>query len=80
MKVNICLSLLNNSDAQASLTGDEMGNVDICTIRNSRDAKRLCTAAARKLRSLANRFEALSDEPEPFKEVTQDRVNRTKMK
>lgn len=79
MKLKIAISLLNESGSLARLENDDMDSVDFCESNTSQDAKKLCMKAAKELREYAARFEMLANEPNPFKEATQNRVNRAKV-
>lgn len=79
MKLQIAISKLNESGSLARLENDDMDSVDFCISNTSQDAKKLCLKAAKELREYAARFEMLANEPDPFKEATQNRVNRAKV-
>lgn len=50
--------------------------VEVFRRKTGEDASRACLESAKRLRKLADKFEQLSREPDPFSEKTQARVNR----
>lgn len=73
--VKIRLSLLNSDSSCADITNEDGDSVQLVSIK-SKNARVICRKAAEKLRKLALKFEALADDEEPFKVITQKRVNR----
>lgn len=54
----------------------EFEDGETCDIAVRRTPKEACYLAAKRLRTLADRFEGLAGENEPFNEATHRRVNR----
>lgn len=71
--ITVRLSVLNRSGFIASVENDD--EMESLSIAEGNSAKRTCANAAKKLRELADRFDALGDESEPCKMTTHSRIN-----
>lgn len=76
MKLNVTISVYNSTGAVASIEDSDGCNSIELAKTSAVDAKKVCTAAAKKLRDLALRFDALSKANDPFKVTTQDVYNK----
>jgi hypothetical protein len=74
MKAKIELAY-NNSGASASITDEEGDSITLVISRNNKDPKSVCEKAAARLRELADRYEKLGVEVDPFKAEVQERIN-----
>jgi hypothetical protein len=74
MNLTVCLSIVNHDAFGASIENDE--EMESLNLAEGTNAKRTCAAAAKRLRDLADRFDALAREPEPCKVTTHKRINR----
>lgn len=74
MKLKVSLSYGVMGEALPSVEGRDMDRLDLAKAPTPRAA---CRAAARALRQAAARMDLLGDQPEPFREATHRRVNRT---
>lgn len=74
MHRKILLSLLNNDGTIASLE-DGDSDVTIVVSNTSRNGKKICLEAARRLRIFADRFEKLAQFDNPYMCENQDVVN-----
>ena len=75
MKLKISLAIFNRRSASASLEYDDT----YIEVANRATPKAACLAASKALRTAADRFDVLATAPDPFKEVTQVRINRMKL-
>jgi hypothetical protein len=72
---SIHLSKLNDAGATATI---EQGaaTVDIVVEWRKRRPKTICRLAAKRLRAMADKFDALAESAEPFKSETQRLINQ----
>jgi hypothetical protein len=75
MHRKILLSLLNNDGTIASLE-DGDSDVTIVVSNTSRNGKKICLEAAKRLRMFADRFEMLAEFDNPYLCENQDIVNK----
>lgn len=76
MIARIKLSKWNRSGSMASIVSEDgMNDVVLSCKRSSQDGPAMCHAAAKILRTLADKFEALAATEEPFKETTQQQFH-----
>ena len=75
MKLKISLAQYNDTGSSASVESDEGGTLHVAE-GMTYPAKRCCLSAAKKLRTLARRFEALAEEEKPYHGETHDRINK----
>lgn len=73
----IVLSLLNSTGCLAAIEDDDDNRATIVEHNSKRDPVAICTAAAKRLRKMADKFERLAKEETPFKVVTQDAINKS---
>jgi hypothetical protein len=76
MKLNAILSKLNENGCAAIIETDDGDYLHIAANRTYPATGPVCKKAASKLRELANRFDKLASEPEPYKEATHTRINK----
>ncbi len=74
MSLTISLAKCNVAGFIACAEYDE--EMESITLALGNNPKRTCAAAAKKLRNLADRFDALARDPEPCKVTTHKRINR----
>lgn len=74
MKTQIELAY-NTSGATAFITNEEGDSITLVISRSRKDPKSVCEKAAAQLRQLADKFEKLGVEDDPFKCVVQERIN-----
>lgn len=73
MPITVSLAKCNVEGFMASVNYDD--EMESLTVALGSNAKRTCTSAAKTLREMADRFDALAKEPEPCKVVTHERIN-----
>ena len=76
MKLKIAASKLNSNGCTAILENDDDEQIHVVSHENTDSPRTLCREAARKLRECADRFDALADSAEPYKEKTHKAINR----
>jgi hypothetical protein len=75
MKNYIRLSILNTRGSCAEVVNKD-GHVTLSESYTKGNAKERCAQAAKTLRELADRFDALAKELDPFNHKTQKRLNK----
>ena len=72
----ISLSKFNGTGTSASIKNWESESCAVFEDDSELDPIEACKRAAENLRKLADRFDKLAKEPEPFKSKTQDKINQ----
>lgn len=74
MQVKISLARYNTTQSLATIEDEFLGEIELAKGSVS-DPKKTCLQAAVRLRELANRFQKLAVEDEPYKVKTQEKIN-----